>query len=238
VAQHAFGSVAVEGSLRGVRALAVWQRRFRTRGLRNRELRESKLMDGGEKVCPNCGKKYPSSELYCILDGSLLVDAEDSLLESAQDTSRPRLPKETLVGIALVAGIFLTILIVILFRESSQFRLHVVFDKGQNIQPGDNVFVQGHKAGSVESTTFHGDTFVATITIRPDARPYLRSNSIFYVGFDQLLTNKRCIVVATSDASAPPLENGQRVQGHSFWGRIPEWAKQQIEKYGGRIVAQ
>ena len=212
----------------------------------------------GEKTCPLCGRKYLGGESYCIADGAALVEGiagttgsgehwtdPDGLdeaggtgksgssgmgpLENARPDRRPGLPKETLVGLAMVVAVLVLFVGVLLVQKSSQFRLFVVFESGQNIRPGDKVFVQGHESGSVDAAGFEDDKFVATITIRPDARRFLRSDSIFYVGHDQFLTNKRCIVVATSnDPSAPLLENGQFVRG-STW--LPGWAKQQISKF-------
>ncbi len=174
------------------------------------------------KSCPQCGKTYSLDRRYCELDGRELTDVEDDLVDAAAGatpsaSSKPALPREVVAGGILVLALVLIVGAAFLWRQSGVFRLRVTFDEAHGLKIGDSVFVRGADVGEVVDARFSGGRFVADVTLRRDGADQIRQGSLFFVGYDKVLMNRRCLVVYVPDGKQPPLPSGEEVRGIDSW---------------------
>jgi phospholipid/cholesterol/gamma-HCH transport system substrate-binding protein len=73
---------------------------------------------------------------------------------------------------------------------SETFRVHVLFNNVNGLQPGNNVRFSGINVGSVLAVQLINDSTIAvTLRIRESARPFIHSNSVATIGTDGLMGN-------------------------------------------------
>jgi hypothetical protein len=132
---------------------------------------------------------------------------------SAWSTFLKKVPRETLAGIVVVGIILAVILAIFAMRQSKLFRLRVTFAEGHSLSVGDSVFIRGVDVGEVVKAEFEGDRFVASLVIDPKATEQFREDCLFYVGFETIATQKRCVNVYVLDPQSPPLTSGDTVVG-------------------------
>lgn len=184
-------------------------------------------METNSKVCPTCGRSYSAERRFCEKDGSELEAARPARtpIATTPDTgadTHPAAPKrglsrETLAGGMIVLVIVLTVGIVFAVREAGIYRLKIVFEEAHGLKIGDSVFVRGADVGEVVSARFEGGVFVADITVRQDGAEQLRQGSLFFVGYDKIFVNRRCLAVYVPDARQPPLRSGDQLRGIDSW---------------------
>lgn len=175
-------------------------------------------MASTEKTCPQCGETYPLDLRFCERDGTELTAGEDASSSSSPPTrAMSALPREAVAGGVLVLMLVLVIGTVFWWRESSVFRLKITFDQASGLKVGDSVFIRGADVGEVVTTQFIGDRFVADIIVRPDGAVLLKQGSMFFIGYDKILMNRRCLVAYVPDVTQPPLQSGVELKGVDSW---------------------
>ncbi len=179
-------------------------------------------MASTSKTCPQCGQTYTHDRRFCERDGTELTEAAESQPDSAAlpptaSSTKPALSRETLAGGILVLALVLIVSAVFWWRESSVFRLKITFEEASGLKVGDSVFVRGADVGEVVSTQFVGGRFVADAIIRKDGADQLKQGCLFFVGYDKILMNRRCLVAYVPDAGQPALRSGDELKGVDSW---------------------
>src|ERR1700750_1567954 len=103
--------------------------------------------------------------------------------------------KRVAVGIFISLGI--AILIVAIFTIGGQhkafvksFRVHILFDDVQGLQPGNNVWLAGMKVATVKTIEFYHNSQVAvTLNIEKKAQPHIAGDSKARISTDGLVGN-------------------------------------------------
>ena len=173
------------------------------------------------KTCPQCGQTYASDRRFCERDGVELTDGDESSANSpppvSAASSKPGLPREAIAGGVLVLALVLIVGTVFWWREASVFRLKITFDQASGLKVGDSVFTRGADVGEVVAAQFIGDRFVADILVRTDGALQLKQGSLFFIGYDKILMNRRCLVAYVPDPDQPPLRSGEELKGVDSW---------------------
>lgn len=174
------------------------------------------------KTCPQCGRSYPANLKFCERDGNELMlpgSPASTTTASAANLAPPKkaLSRETIAGGIIVLVLVLTVGIVFGVREAGVFRLQITFEEAHGLKIGDSVFVRGADVGEVVAARFEGGRFVADITVRKDGAEQLKQGSLFFVGFDKILVNRRCLAVFIPDPNSPPLRSGDQIRGVDSW---------------------
>jgi ABC-type transporter Mla subunit MlaD len=188
------------------------------------------MSDDG-KICPACRKAYPGSQNFCDADGLRLVaqsttsdnhrqaaKAEPAAVSNVSQapvlSKKLRWPKETIAGIAIVGLLVLLVAGVVGYRQSQKLRLTITFAEAHGLKTGDSVYIQGADVGEVTRAEFRDGRFAVDVNVDEHAVHQFRRDSAFFVGYDKLLVNKKCIVVHVNDPTSPPLDNGSTVRGN------------------------
>jgi uncharacterized OB-fold protein len=179
-------------------------------------------MASTSKTCPQCGQTYAYDRRFCEQDGTELTEATESQADSAEpattvSSSNSALSRETLAGGILVLALVLIVSAVFWWRESSVFRLKISFDEARGLKVGDSVFVRGADVGEVVKTQFVGGRFVADAIVRNDGANQLKQGCLFFVGYDKILMNRRCLVAYVPDPGQPALRSGEELRGVDSW---------------------
>lgn len=182
------------------------------------------------KTCPQCGRSYPANLKFCERDGSKLElpgsptpaasASASTTAASAVNLAPPKkkaLSRETMAGGIIVLVLVLVVGIVFGVREAGVFRLQITFEEAHGLKIGDSVFVRGADVGEVVAARFEGGRFIADITVRKDGAEQLKQGSLFFVGFDKILVNRRCLAVYIPDPNSPPLRSGDQIRGVDSW---------------------
>lgn len=173
------------------------------------------------KTCPQCGETYASDRRFCERDGVELTDGDESSANApppaSAASSQPKLPREAIAGGVLVLALVLIVGTVFWWREASVFRLKITFDQASGLKVGDSVFTRGADVGEVVAAQFTGDRFVADIIVRTDGALQLKQGSLFFIGYDKILMNRRCLVAYVPDSKQPPLRSGEELKGVDSW---------------------
>lgn len=192
------------------------------------------LRDQGDRMrCPQCGATYEPEVLFCTRDGtplklvprsasakSLDSDASGSSRRSLSTWSQDAWIKVVSLGVVGALVVLCIALIGMTYSTGSSLELEVVFDNGYGLQVGDNVYVSDYPAGTVAEIWLEGRDVVARLEMEETARPFLRSNSVFYVTNEHLLEQAKCICVfLKNNEPAVALVPGQRIYGI---GKIPD----------------
>jgi hypothetical protein len=177
--------------------------------------------------CPTCGERFADGLKFCPRDGAELVPATppaDTAARPASAAGRAtwwrQIPRERLAGFLILAVIGLVVASVFAVRRVQVFRLTVLFQEGHGLKVGDSVFLRDVDVGEVTHADFEGDRFAAIVAVRPDAARLLRRDSLFYVGFEKLATQKKALKVLTLDPQSPPLASGSTVSGEDSPVRV------------------
>lgn len=181
-------------------------------------------MNTTDKRCPQCGETYDRDKRFCPRDGTELVLAEpppepppappqEPTQSPARKSWLQQIPKERVVGIGLVGIVVVVVLVVLAVREVRVYRLSVIFEEGHGLKVGDSVMVREVQVGEVVGADVEGDQFVATLAIQPDAADLFREESVFYVGYEKIATQKRALKVLESDPKNNPIPSGSEVHG-------------------------
>ncbi len=178
------------------------------------------------KTCPQCGETYAPDRRFCERDGTELTDDDGSTssssasgtsARSATASSKSALPREAIAGGVLILALVLIVGTVFWWREASVFRLKITFDQASGLKVGDSVFTRGADVGEVVAAQFTGDRFVADIIVRTDGALQLKQGSLFFIGYDKILMNRRCLVAYVPDSKQPPLRSGEELKGVDSW---------------------
>lgn len=124
---------------------------------------------------------------------------------------------------ALITGIFLTVGLIIFIvgvftlggsnkAFSKNIHISAIFDDVQGLKAGNNVWFSGVKVGTIGKVQFKGISQVlVTMTVDPDAQPYLHKNAGVKISSDGFIGNK-IIVIEGGTADAPPIQEGDVLQ--------------------------
>ncbi len=188
-------------------------------------------MTHAAKVCPTCRRTYPVTQNFCEADGQRLVaQSNGSASDQVPAPAKPpaaaksspvvsqrgfRWPKETLAGIVVVVLLGLSVVGMFGYRQSKKLSLTITFEEAHGLKTGDSVYIQGADVGEVTRAEFRDGRFAADIIVNEHAVHQFRHDTEFFVGYDKLLVNKKCIVAYVRDPKikSPPLESGKTVPG-------------------------
>ncbi|MDX5421543.1 MAG: MlaD family protein [Hymenobacteraceae bacterium] len=125
---------------------------------------------------------------------------------------------------SVIVGIFVFLAIVILVagiftlagqqkRFIGTITLTAVFDDVGGLRPGNNVWFSGVKVGTVKSIDLFGASQVlVTLNVEERAQQFIRENALARISSESFIGNKN-IVIEGGSQEAPPVENGDRIQG-------------------------
>lgn len=124
---------------------------------------------------------------------------------------------------ALITGIFLTLGLIIFIvgvftlggsnkAFSKNIHISAVFSDVQGLRQGNNVWFSGVKVGTIGKVKFTGISRIdVTMTVDPDAQPYLHKNAGVKISSDGFIGNK-IIVIEGGTADAPVIQEGDVLQ--------------------------
>ncbi len=124
--------------------------------------------------------------------------------------------KNILGGIIILVGISLLFAGVFLFRDGPlgglTFKLQ--FAEAKGLKPGDSVYMRGVGIGEIRNLGFDNGQVVAEVKIYQDEGLHVPDDSYFFIWPHQLLTGKKCVIVAPGE-SAQSVARGALIQGES-----------------------
>jgi ABC-type transporter Mla subunit MlaD len=146
------------------------------------------------------------------------------------------IPKETVVGIIVVAVLCAIVGGVFAYRKSNAFQIKITFEEGHGLQVGDTVFIRGANAGQVVSAAFKNGQFVVTIDVQTQMASQVRRGSEFFILTEKIAMNKKCISIVVTDPNSPPIKSGEVVKGDDSLFRY--YLGHELPKAAGQAIKE
>jgi phospholipid/cholesterol/gamma-HCH transport system substrate-binding protein len=124
------------------------------------------------------------------------------------------------LGIMVITGTLLFTVAVYLIGQkqdmfSDTFKLRVVFNNVNGLQPGNNVRFSGINVGSVMSVNIQNDsTIEVVLRVKEDVRKFLKQDALVTIGTDGLMGNM-IININPGKGNAPIVEDNALLQSYS-----------------------
>jgi len=131
--------------------------------------------------------------------------------------NKPNYKRPLTVGIFIVAGISIFIAGVFMIGQqekpfSKKFRVEIIVDDVNGLQPGNNVWLSGVKVGTVKKISFYGASQVAiTVSIEKLAQSHIWKDAKARISTDGFIGNK-IVVIYGGTVQAGTVSNGDLLQ--------------------------